>query len=119
MKTFFAKAWAWILGNKVISIVIASVLVVGITCAIVLPIALSNNNPGEQLPDPQETTATVEDTDPETIGETIKSETTETKTETETETETETKRPKTINLLVFIVLTPFTQLLYYLLRFLV
>ena len=40
MKAFFSKVWSWILANKIISIIIAGVLVVGITLAIVLPIAL-------------------------------------------------------------------------------
>lgn len=40
MKAFFSKVWSWILGHKIVSIIIAGVLVVGITLAIVLPIAL-------------------------------------------------------------------------------
>ena len=44
MKEFFSKIWAWVLKNKVVSIVIASVFVVGLTCAIVLPIALRHNH---------------------------------------------------------------------------
>lgn len=44
MKEFFSKIWAWVLKNKVVSIVIASVFVVGLTCAIVLPIALKHKH---------------------------------------------------------------------------
>lgn len=44
MKEFFSKIWAWVLKNKVVSIVIASVFVVGLTCAIVLPIALRHKH---------------------------------------------------------------------------
>lgn len=44
MKEFFSKIWAWVLKNKVVSIVIASVFVVGLTCAIVLPITLSHKH---------------------------------------------------------------------------
>ena len=44
MKAFFTKAWSWILGHKLIAIIIAAVLVVGTTCAIVLPIALHEHS---------------------------------------------------------------------------
>ena len=44
MKEFFSKIWAWVLKNKVVSIVIASVFVVGLTCAIVLPITLRHKH---------------------------------------------------------------------------
>ena len=44
MKGFFKKIWAWILKNKIISIVVGSVLAVGITCAIALPIALKHKH---------------------------------------------------------------------------
>ena len=44
MKNFFKNAWKWIKANKVVSIVVASVLAVGITCAIVLPIALKHEH---------------------------------------------------------------------------
>ncbi len=44
MKDFFSKVWTWILNHKIIAIVVASVLVVGTTCAIVLPIALHEHS---------------------------------------------------------------------------
>ena len=44
MKAFFSKIWTWILAHKIIAIVAASVLVVGTTCAIVLPIALHEHS---------------------------------------------------------------------------
>ena len=44
MKTFFAKLKAWIIGHKVVSIIIASVLTVGIACSIILPIALKHEH---------------------------------------------------------------------------
>ena len=44
MKTFFSKIWTWILAHKIIAIVVASVLVAGTTCAIVLPIALHEHS---------------------------------------------------------------------------
>ena len=44
MKAFFSKIWTWILAHKIITIVVASVLVVGTTCAIVLPIALHEHS---------------------------------------------------------------------------
>lgn len=44
MKEFFGKIKAWIIGHKLVSIIIASVLVVGIGCAIVLPIALKEDH---------------------------------------------------------------------------
>ena len=44
MKAFFSKIWTWILAHKIIAIVVASVLVVGTTCAIVLPIALHEHS---------------------------------------------------------------------------
>lgn len=43
MKQFFSKLWAKIVAHKVVSIVVASVLVVGIACAIVLPITLKKH----------------------------------------------------------------------------
>lgn len=43
MKNFFKKVWAWVLKNKLWSAVIASVVVAGIVCAIVLPIALNRH----------------------------------------------------------------------------
>ena len=48
MKAFLAKIWTWILANKVIAIAAASVLVVGTTCAIVLPIALHDHSYAEE-----------------------------------------------------------------------
>ena len=44
MKAFFSKVWAWIVGHKVVSIIISAVLVAGVTCAIVLPIALKHKH---------------------------------------------------------------------------
>ena len=44
MKAFFSKIWTWVLAHKIIAIVVASVLVVGTTCAIVLPIALHEHS---------------------------------------------------------------------------
>ena len=44
MKAFFKKVWAWIVAHKVVSIVIASVLAVGIALAIILPIALHQHD---------------------------------------------------------------------------
>ena len=44
MKALFSKIWMWILAHKIIAIVAASVLVVGTTCAIVLPIALHEHS---------------------------------------------------------------------------
>ena len=44
MKAFFSKIWSWIVGHKVVSIIISAVLVAGITCAIVLPIALKHEH---------------------------------------------------------------------------
>lgn len=44
MKNFFSKMWAFIVKNKIASIVVASVLVVGVTCAIALPIALKHEH---------------------------------------------------------------------------
>ena len=44
MKEFFSKIWAWVLKNKVVSIVIASVITVGLACAIILPIALHHEH---------------------------------------------------------------------------
>ena len=44
MKAFFSKISTWILAHKIIAIVVASVLVVGTTCAIVLPIALHEHS---------------------------------------------------------------------------
>lgn len=44
MKAFFSKIWAWIVGHKVVSIIISAVLVAGVTCAIVLPIALKHEH---------------------------------------------------------------------------
>ena len=44
MKEFFAKTWAWVLKNKVVSIVIASVFTAGVACAVVLPIALKHRH---------------------------------------------------------------------------
>ena len=44
MKTFFAKLKTWIVGHKVVSIVLAAVLTAGIACAIVLPIALKHKH---------------------------------------------------------------------------
>lgn len=43
MKQFFSKLWAKIVAHKVVSIVVASVLVVGIACAVVLPITLKKH----------------------------------------------------------------------------
>lgn len=40
MKAFLQKVWAWIVGHKAIAIAVAAVVVVGSTCAIVLPTAL-------------------------------------------------------------------------------
>jgi hypothetical protein len=47
-KAFFAKVWSWSLANKVIAISIASTVVVGTTCAIVLPIALHEHSYAEE-----------------------------------------------------------------------
>lgn len=44
MKAFFSKIWTWIVGHKVVSIIISAVLVAGVTCAIVLPIALKHEH---------------------------------------------------------------------------
>ena len=44
MKAFFSKIWAWIVSHKVIAIIVASAVVVGSTCAIVLPIALHEHS---------------------------------------------------------------------------
>ena len=44
MKEFFKKAWAWVLKNEVVSIVVASVFDLGSTCAIVLPSALKHKH---------------------------------------------------------------------------
>ena len=44
MKAFFSKVWAWIVANKIVSIVIAGVLVVGVTLSIVLPILLNHEH---------------------------------------------------------------------------
>ena len=43
IKGAFSKAWAWSIGHKVIAIAVAATVVVGTTCAIVLPIALHNH----------------------------------------------------------------------------
>ena len=43
IKAGFAKAWSWSVAHKAIAITIASTVVVGTTCAIVLPIALHNH----------------------------------------------------------------------------
>jgi len=48
MKAFFSKIWTWILAHKIIAIVAASVLVVGTTLAIVLPIALHEHSFAEE-----------------------------------------------------------------------
>ncbi|MBP5193116.1 MAG: hypothetical protein J6126_00095 [Clostridia bacterium] len=48
MKAFFDKVWAWIVAHKIVSIVIAAVLVAGITLAIVLPLTLGGKKPSEQ-----------------------------------------------------------------------
>ena len=44
MKAFFSNIWTRILAHKIIAIVVASVLVVGTPCAIVLPIALHEHS---------------------------------------------------------------------------
>lgn len=44
MKEFFSKIWAWVLKNKVVSIVIASVVTAGLACAIILPITLHHDH---------------------------------------------------------------------------
>lgn len=44
MKAFFTDAWKWIKEHKVVSIVVAVILVAGITCAIVLPITLRHKH---------------------------------------------------------------------------
>ena len=44
MKAFFGKIWSWILAHKIIAIVAASVLAIGMICAIVLPIALHEHS---------------------------------------------------------------------------
>lgn len=44
MKAIFSKLWAWIVGHKIIAISVASVIVVGSTCGIVLPIALHEHS---------------------------------------------------------------------------
>ena len=44
MKAFLSKIWTWIVSNKIIAIVAASVIVVGTTCAVVLPIALHEHS---------------------------------------------------------------------------
>ena len=44
MKAFFTKVWAWVIGHKAISIAAAAVAVAGISCAIVLPIALHHEH---------------------------------------------------------------------------
>ena len=44
MKEFFKKIWVWVLKNKVVSIVITSVVTVGLVCAIVLPITLKHKH---------------------------------------------------------------------------
>ena len=43
IKAGFAKVWSWSVAYKAIAITIASTVVVGTTCAIVLPIALHNH----------------------------------------------------------------------------
>lgn len=48
MKAFFDKVWAWIVAHKIVSIVVAAVLVAGITLAIVLPLTLGGKKPSEQ-----------------------------------------------------------------------
>ena len=47
-KAFFTKAWAWSLAHKVVAIAIAATVVVGTTCAIVLPIALHEHSYAEE-----------------------------------------------------------------------
>lgn len=44
MKAFFGKIWSWALAHKAIAITLAVVLVAGVTCAIVLPIALHEHS---------------------------------------------------------------------------
>ena len=44
MNAFFSKIRTWIIAHKVVSIVVASVLVVGIVCAVALPIALHEHS---------------------------------------------------------------------------
>ena len=44
MKAFFSKMWAWIVSHKIIAISVASVIVVGSTLGIVLPIALHEHS---------------------------------------------------------------------------
>ena len=48
IKSAFSKAWAWSIGHKAIAIAVAATVVVGATCAIVLPIALHNHKFAEE-----------------------------------------------------------------------
>ena len=44
MNAFFSKIRTWIIAHKAVTIVVAAVLVVGIVCAIALPIALHEHS---------------------------------------------------------------------------
>ena len=48
IKGAFSKMWSWSLGHKAVAIVVAAAVVVGATCAIVLPIALHDHKFAEE-----------------------------------------------------------------------